>query len=89
MRTTIEIDADIFRALKESAHLEGLSFRAVLNAALRKGMSAPGRPGARRYRCPRIPMGHVTAAGADLDKALALASAMEDAEIARKLELRK
>jgi hypothetical protein len=34
-------------------------------------------------------MGHPLAPMMDLDKALALAFAMEDAEVARKLELRK
>lgn len=39
------------------------------------------------YRTPSRPLG--LRAGIDLDKALGLASDLEDAEIVRKLELRK
>ncbi len=89
MRTTIEIDNDLVNKLKQQGLREGKSLRKVLNAALRKGLTTPLSRPHRRYRCPSFSMGEPLGAKIDLDKALALAGAMEDMEIARKLELRK
>ena len=90
MRTTIEIDTDLIRELKEQGHQEGKSLRKMLNAALRRGLTSPtASQSPRRYKCPAVPMGTPAGAYRDLDKALALSGAMEDAEIFRKLELRK
>jgi hypothetical protein len=90
MRTTIEIDTDLIRELKEQGHREGKSLRKMLNAALRRGLcSSTASPAPRRYECPVVPMGNPLGANLDLDKALALSGVMEDAEIIRKLELRK
>jgi hypothetical protein len=90
MRTTIEIDTDLIRELKEQGHREGKSLRKMLNAALRRGLTGPAAlRSPRRYKCPALPMGTPPGAFLDLDKALALSGAMEDAEIIRKLELRK
>jgi hypothetical protein len=89
MRTTVDIDTDLMRALKERGNREGVSLRKTLNEALRRGLATGSARSPRRYRCPSVSMGYPAAPMIDLDKALALAFAMEDAEVARELELRK
>ena len=84
MKTTIQIDDDVLRDLKEEAHREGTSLAKLVNRMLRRGMS-PSRQEdkpARPYRQKTYPMGPPKV---DLDKALALAAAMEDEETLRKL----
>lgn len=90
MRTTIEIDDDMGRLLRDMAHRERTSFRAVVNAALRKGLhpTAEAAKGG-RFRCPTFHLGGPVSTAIDLDKAMGLAAALEDAEAARKMELRK
>ena len=79
------LDADVVAALQRAARERGSSFKAVLNDAVRRGLS--GQPSTRRYRTPSRDMG--LRPGIDVDKALAQAAADEDAEILRKLVLRK
>lgn len=87
MRTTLTIDDETARRLKERAHRTRRSFKEVVNEALRSGLErGPARP--RRYRLKPAPLGGVRP-GIDLDKALRLSDAMEDEGLARKLELRK
>jgi predicted transcriptional regulator len=85
MRTTVTLDPDVVAALQRAARERGTSFKAVLNDAVRRGLS--GRSAQRRYRTPSRDMG--LRAGFDIDKALTLVAADEDAEILRKLALRK
>jgi hypothetical protein len=85
MRTTVTLDPDVAARLHEVARARGVSFKEALNSAIRAGLAA-GRS-ARPYQTPSRSLG--LRAGFDLDKALLLASEMEDAELARKLELRK
>jgi len=85
MRTTVTLDPDVVAALQRAARERGTSFKAVLNDAVRRGLS--GGSTRRRYRTPSRNMGLRT--GFDIDKALRLAAAEEDAETLRKLELRK
>jgi hypothetical protein len=40
MRTTITLDPDVARLLEDAMHRERRSFKAVLNDALRRGLSA-------------------------------------------------
>ena len=84
----MEIDDDLIQALRDRLHREGGSLRKALNAALRKGLSGSDRQPP-RYRCPVVHMGAPASPGIDLDKALALASALEDAETSGELERRK
>jgi hypothetical protein len=86
MRTTIDLDPDVDARLRALARERGVSLRAVINEALRNGVSAAGHP-SEPYTLPSRRLG--VRPGIDLDKALALASDLEDDEIARKLELRK
>lgn len=90
MRTTVELDEDLVRELRDQVHREGGSLRQALNVALRKGLH-PAEHVRRspRYRCPAVPMGAPVSPSIDLDKALALAGALEDAETSREIELRK
>jgi hypothetical protein len=87
MRTTLNIDDDLLRDLKQVAHKSATPLKQVVNSALRRGLTelAPARP-RKRYVCPTFDMGKPTV---KLDKALALAAGLEDNEVLRKLELRK
>lgn len=85
MRTTVTLDADVVAALQRAARERGASFKSVLNDAVRRGLGS--EPTRRLYRTPSRDMGLRT--GLDIDKALTLAAADEDAEILRKLALRK
>ena len=89
MRTTVDIDRDLLRRLRDEAHRRRLSFKDLLNRVLRRGLEPErDRPAARPYRLPTFALGR-PAPHIELDKALALAGALEDQEIARKLDLRK
>lgn len=86
MRTTVRLDPDLAAKLREIARERGISFKEALNTVLRAGIGA--RSGvARTYRVPARRLG--LRPGIDLDKALRLASALEDEETIRKIELRK
>jgi hypothetical protein len=85
MRTTVTLDSDVAAALQRAARERGASFKAVLNDAVRRGLST--ETVRRGYRTPSRDMG--LRPGFDIDKALTLAAADEDAEIVRKLALRK
>ena len=85
MRTTVTLDPDVLAALQRAARERGTSFKAVLNDAVRRGLSSDRAE--RVYQTPSRNMG--LRAGLDIDKALALVAADEDAETLRKLALRK
>ncbi len=89
MRTTLTLDEQIAKALKSAAHGTGKPFKQVVNETLRGGLAAgdaPARP--RPYRVKPVSLGGVIG-GMSLEKALRLADALEDQELARKLGLRK
>jgi hypothetical protein len=90
MRTTVDLDPDLLRRLRDEAHRRRVSFKDLLNRVLRRGLESParGKSHARAYRCPTFRLGQ-PAASLDLDRALAVAAALEDEEIARELNLRK
>jgi hypothetical protein len=89
MRTTLTIDERLARDLKEIARRSGKTFKQVVNETLHAGLRAQKKPPkARRYRLKPASLGQPLP-GIDLDKALQLADALEDVEIARKLEMRK
>jgi hypothetical protein len=87
MRTTLNIDDDLVRLLKQCAHKTRTPLRRIVNAALRKGLNElrPARP-EKPYKCPTFRMGEPTVS---LDKALTLAAALEDAEVLREMRMRK
>ncbi len=89
MRTTLTIDDDLARALKDLAYRSDKSFKEAVNETLRAGLTGQkALPRARPYRLRPSSLGGVTP-GIDLNKALQVTEALEDEEIARKLELRK
>ena len=88
MRTTLTIDDAIAKALKDLAHRSKRSFTEVVNETLRAGLSTRRAPKAKPYRVQPTSLGDALPA-INLDKALALATALEDQEIAAKLERRK
>jgi hypothetical protein len=87
VRTTVTLDADTEKLLRSAVRERGVSFKAVLNDAVRRGL-APARPArARRFVQKTYDLG----ANEDFrwDKALVMADAMEDEELVRKMSLRK
>ena len=88
MRTTVRIDDELLRKLKEQARKEEASLTRLLNRTLRAGMRASSKPSSprRRHREQTYTMGQPRI---KLDKALALAAALEDNEIVRKVLGRK
>lgn len=89
MRTTLTLEDRIARDLKQLAHRSGKPFKIVVNETLRAGLAAKQeiRP-KKHYRLRPASLGGVLP-GINLDKALTIADALEDEEVARKLDLRK
>ena len=88
MRTTVRIDDELLKKLKEQARKENTSLTRLLDRTLCAGMQASREPRRRRRRY-REQTHTVGAPSLKLDKALALAAALEDEEIVRKMKLRK
>lgn len=85
MRTTLRIDDDLLHELRQRAEAQKVPLTKLVNQALRQGLAS--KPAKRTaYREKVHSMGEATV---NLDKALAIAAAMEDEEIARKLAVRK
>lgn len=87
MRTTVTLDPDVERLIRNAMRERGISFKEALNEAARKGLLGEKHRRDRRFVQKSFPLGE----GQDLrwDKALAIAEAMEDEELSRKLSLRK
>ena len=87
MRTTVTLDPDVERLIRDAMRERDISFKQALNDAVRTGLSPKGSKPARRFVQKSFRMG----AGQEFrwDKALAVADAMEDEELSRKLALRK
>jgi hypothetical protein len=85
-RTTVTLDPDVDAKLKRIARERGVPFKVALNDAIRLGIArAAGEE--QPYEVPARPL--EVRPGVNLDKALGLASELEDVELVRKLELRK
>ncbi|HEX5592344.1 MAG TPA: ribbon-helix-helix protein, CopG family [Solirubrobacterales bacterium] len=87
MRTTVTLDDDVAAKLKEEARRQKTSFKEILNTSVRRGLRASSPAGVKPYRLRPQPLR--ARPDVDLDRALALAGELEDAEILRKLSLRK
>jgi len=85
MRTTVTLDPDVEALLRKRMRERSISFKEALNQAVRSGVA--GAPARRSFRQKTYPMGFRPEFR--WDKALALADAMEDEELTRKLSLRK
>ena len=88
MRTTIRIDDDLLKELRERAFREGRSFTQLVNRTLRRGLNVPEDTGGKRGRYRERPVSMGTPR-VNLDKALAQAAAMEDGAAVDKLAQRK
>jgi hypothetical protein len=88
MRTTVRIDDDLLRDLKQRARSEKTSLAKLVNETLRRGLAAASQSKSRKipYREKTYSMGPPLV---DLTKALALAAQLEDEEIIKKLALGK
>lgn len=86
VRTTVTLDPDVASQLQRTARERGVSFKAALNDAVRSGL-ASGAPPSKSFHVRAHPLG--IRRGFHVDKALSIAGEIEDAEIMRKLALRK
>lgn len=88
MRTTVRIDDDLLRELKEEAYIEGVSLTCHINRVLRRGIASVRQKISpqRKFREQPARMGEPRV---DLTNATALATAMEDSFAIEKLERRK
>ena len=84
MRTTITLEPDVDSLLQQVMRERGVSLKRAVNDAIRAGLR-PSSP-SNRFVTPTFAMGEPRV---DITKALALADALEDDEIARKLALGK
>jgi hypothetical protein len=87
MRTTVTLDPDVERLIRDAIRERGISFKQVLNDAARIGLNGKRSGRARQFTQKTFRMGD----GQEFrwDKALAVADAIEDEELSRKLVLRK
>jgi hypothetical protein len=87
MRTTVTLDPDNERIVRHLMRERGISFKQALNEAIRAGQARNQQSAARQFTQKTF------ALGAEQyfrwDKALAVADAMEDEELARKLSIQK
>jgi hypothetical protein len=74
MRTTVTLEPDVQRLLKEAAHRSGRPFKQVLNDAVRAGLKRPARATV-AFKQPVFSLGRPLV---DLTKANALAADLED-----------
>ena len=80
MRTTVTLDPDTRRLVERAMRERGISFKDAVNEAIRAGLQP--RPARKASYTTPMDLGRERV---DLTKALALASAMEDEEIVRRL----
>lgn len=84
MRTTITLDPDVEALVTKAMRERGLSFKAAVNEALRRGLTDDVV--AESYDTPAFAMGRPKV---KLDQATQLAAELEDEELLRKMQLGK
>ncbi len=84
MRTTIDLDEALLTRLRDEAHREGVSFRALLHRVILRGLEPEAPVKEVPYVAPSFSMGQVRE-GFDLVKARWIADDLEDEEIIRKM----
>jgi hypothetical protein len=82
MRTTVTLDPDTEALIRRRMKERNLSFKQVLNDAIREGLTQS--PGGEEVSTPTVDMGLPRV---NLDRALALASELEDEELVRKAQV--
>ena len=80
------LDAEVATQVRARMRERDTSFKETVNTLLRQGLLAAA-PATTSYEMPVFEA--AIRPGVDLDKAVALAAALEDDELARKLELGK
>ena len=85
MRTTLTIDDQLARELKEIAVRTGRRFNDVVTETLLAGLRTQSKPARKPYRLETVSLGGVME-GFNLNKALRTADVLEDDEIARRLD---
>lgn len=86
MRTTITLDPDVEQMLKSVLRERDVTFKEAVNEALRAGLKGST---AKRTRFHQRTFALGTGKAFRWDKALEMASAIEDEELTRKMALRK
>ena len=81
------LDSDVERLIRTAMRERGTSFKQALNQAVRDGLVGKRQPRRRKFVQQTFPMGATQ--NFRWDKALAVADAMEDEEIMRKMALNK
>ena len=87
MRTTVTLDPDVERLIRDAMRERGISFKEALNEAARIGLRGKEHKRARKFAQKTFRMGEEQAFR--WDQALAVAESIEDEELNRKLSLRK
>ena len=87
MRTTVTLDPDVERLIRDAMRKRAISFKEALNEAARIGLRGKDHKRASKFTQKTFRMGE----GQEFrwDKALSVAAAIEDEELNRKLALRK
>lgn len=85
MRTTLTLDDDLARQLQETARRSGESFKAVVNATVRRGLELSGKPQPRLQRFVVEPRACGFRTGIDLRKFNQLADELEIEDFQREL----
>jgi hypothetical protein len=83
----VTLDADTEKLIRDIMRERGLSFKQALNDAIRVGLMPTKRNGARPFTQKTYSLG--AEQYFRWDKALAVADAIEDEELSRKLSLQK
>ena len=87
MRTTVTLDPDVERLIRDAMRERAIPFKEALNEAARIGLGGRGRGRGTKFTQKSFRMGE--SHEFRWDKALAIADAIEDEELSRKLTLRK
>jgi hypothetical protein len=87
MRTTVTLDPDVERLIRDAMRERAISFKEALNEAARIGLRGKEIRRATKFAQKSFRMGE--AQEFRWDKALAVADAIEDEELNRKIALRK
>jgi hypothetical protein len=87
MRTTVALDSDVERLIRQTMKERAISFKEALNEAARIGLCGKPRKRTAKFAQKSFRMGETQEFR--WDKARAVADAIEDEELSRKLTLRK
>jgi Ribbon-helix-helix protein, copG family len=85
MRTTLTLDEDVARQLKEKARRSGESFKEVVNSALRQGLAQSKKPGSKFPRFEVTPKACGFRSGVDVLRLNQLNDELEMEDFERKL----